>query len=247
MGLISKTLLIIASFIFFVVLILGGTFLTFSISLSYENVEKETAFIMDLIEDYDIHEILNIEEEISEQQIIEEIYYADYDCDYWDCIGKTEIPLFLISEKSKNYWNNLFIYISLISIALAAILFFLISRKQNFPTLIGILFIFSSFPLWGLQKMISFFPQNIFSNFAFIFFNQSGFVIILLILIGVLFLAIGAILKLFGTGFKIYEFFSRFNVKLFKKKNKLPEKSSEKKEQNEKETNPREDKPKKEK
>ena len=53
--------------------------------------------------------------------LIEQVYYEDYDCEFWDCIGKTSSPLFLISEKAKNYWNSKFYLALMASVVLAAL------------------------------------------------------------------------------------------------------------------------------
>ena len=35
---------------------------------------------------------------------IEQIYYANYECEFWDCVKKSEIPYVLISDKERLYW-----------------------------------------------------------------------------------------------------------------------------------------------
>src|SRR3989344_9484351 len=51
---------------------------------------------------------LIVENEIN--RFVEETYYKDYNCNFWNCFKETEIPFFLVSEKAKNYWNEKFYF-----------------------------------------------------------------------------------------------------------------------------------------
>ena len=35
--------------------------------------------------------------------LVDEVYYEEYDCGFWDCFGKTGSPFFLVSAKAKDY------------------------------------------------------------------------------------------------------------------------------------------------
>ncbi len=55
--------------------------------------------------------IANGTEAILDYQIdllIEENYYAEYDCKFWDFFKKTGSPLFLVSQHAKDHWSSKF-------------------------------------------------------------------------------------------------------------------------------------------
>ncbi len=154
---------------------------------------------------------------------VDEYYYAEDDCGFWDCFEEGEVPLFLISEKAQNYWQNKFYFALLLSIALAILVFFLVEKKASFFLLTGGLMIVSSLPLIKLDKIASLFPDSggdmaqYISKIILIFFSQSPSVFIKILIIGGVFVIAGIVLKLFNIGFAISNFFSRFQKKGVKK------------------------------
>ncbi len=154
MGVIRGGLLIVVSVILFVIVLLGSTFYVLSLSLEYDNVQKEfcdvaknlTESRFNLIEEnfnftIEMERAKDFMREHCQNEtsyvfasggytfvlpcslleydnqspqafidagidsIIYNIYYYNYNCDFWDCFKKTKLPLFLISEKAKNYWQ----------------------------------------------------------------------------------------------------------------------------------------------
>jgi len=159
---------------------------------------------------------------------VENIYYKEYDCDFWNCLGEQELPLFLISEKAKNYWQTKFCYVFLISLILIVLMFIFISSKTNLPLVIGSLLIVSSLPFMKLKSIISYFSDNnLFELFA-IFFSKSYFVFLIVLVIGIIILGLGILLKFFGIGFKINNLIQKFSKKSnIISKEKLPVKIAE--------------------
>ena len=147
--------------------------------------------------------------------LVDKYYYAEYNCNFWDCFSEGDVPLFLISEKAQVYWQAKFYFALLLSVALAALVFLLVEKKTNFFFLVGGLTILSSLPLIKLDKIAFLFPDssegvgNYFSKIIVIFFNQSQSVFIKAVIIGSVFVIIGIILKVFHAGFIISNFFSR--------------------------------------
>ncbi|MBA7707240.1 hypothetical protein ES703_116109 [subsurface metagenome] len=166
MGAIRGVLLVFVSVLLFLVLLVGNTFLTLSLSLNYNNVKPELVstigiFVGDgmsfIIEETVGKKVESIEDDLSDEinknleimeeycqnnsdyvfsyegntfvipcsvvsqgseaiieegitNIVDDFYYAEYNCGFWDCFEKTGSPFFLISQKAKNYWNSKFYF-----------------------------------------------------------------------------------------------------------------------------------------
>lgn len=159
-----------------------------------------------------------INETISD--ITEGVYYDEYNCKFLNCIQESDIPLVLLSEKSKDYWQEKFYYTLLISVILLIPAFLFIEKKSGLPILAGSLIIIASLPLLGIEKLLSYLPENAVLSILEIFFTQSGSVFTKMIIIGILVLVIGIIFKLFKVGFKIREFFDKIKNSKGKDKKK---------------------------
>ncbi len=146
------------------------------------------------------------------RDFVDDIYYRDYDCGFIDCFNNGEdIPYFLISENTKNYFENKFYFILSLLFVMAVIMFFLIENKTNFPILLGSLLIVSSFPFMKLNNLISFFAEKSFLNFFTFLFTESYSVAIKVLIFGVFLLLLGIVLKFFKIGFWVSDFISRFS------------------------------------
>ncbi len=152
---------------------------------------------------------------------IEEIYYEDYDCGFWDCFEKTGSPSFLISEKAHNYWNNKFYLMLLISVALVGLMFFLVEKKSNTFILSGALLIVSSLPFMKLDSVLSLFSDNSLLGLLAVFFAQSYTVFLIMLISGVLVLIVGIVMKFFGVGFTISNLFKGKGKEVSKKDKKI--------------------------
>lgn len=126
-------------------------------------------------------------------QIAEDIYYRNYNCNFWDCFSKEPL-FFLFSEKAQNYWMINF-YISLaILICLAVIAFFLVEKKSNLFLVLGIFLIVLSFPFWNLNWILSFFEGDYIQFFT-IFFVESKTIFVFSLFFGLAFLGLSLAFK----------------------------------------------------
>ncbi len=138
---------------------------------------------------------------------IEGVYYDSYDCDYWDCFEKEETPLFLISEKSHDYWQSKMWIMFFVSFFLVVLAFFLVKEKQNFPIVLGGVLIVSVLPLLGIEKLVS----GLFGSFAVFFtsiLTNINMIFVANLVIGLILIALGIILKVIGIE-RIKKMFSR--------------------------------------
>lgn len=171
--------------------------------------------------------------EDSVKGLVYNIYYADYDCNFFDCMEESTIPFFLISERAHNYWNNKFYLALMASFILLILTFFLIEKKTNLPILVGSFMIISSLPFIKLDYILSIFSDKSFVKILDIFFSQAYPVSLRILILGIIVLIIGIIMKFFKIGFFISNLVSKFkkgdNKKLVvKKKEKQPKKNAQK-------------------
>lgn len=155
-------------------------------------------------------------------KFVYEQYNKEYACDYWQCFKAGEIPFFIVSQHSADYWNKQFYFSILISVALFGLMFLFIEKKTNLPLVAGSLIILSSLLFakleaitkWAINALLTLpiSPEDYLKFFTLIF-TQSSRVFIIMLIIGLIVLAIGIIMKFFAIGFKINEFFSKFKSK----------------------------------
>ncbi len=131
------------------------------------------------------------------ENIIEQIYYDDYDCNFWDCFETTELPLFLVSEKAKNYWQEKFYLTLIVFVVLVVLIFFLTGNKQNTPVIVGSLLVLSSLPLLKLEKIIgSVVKDSSYLSFVGVFFSKINTVFWIVFIVGLIILGAGISLRL---------------------------------------------------
>ena len=153
------------------------------------------------------------------ENIIEQIYYDNYNCKFWNCFKVTKLPFFLISEKAKNYWQEKFYFTLIIFGILAVLILFLTKHKQNTPIIVGSLLVISSLPLLKLEKIIGSIAGDSYLLFIGIFFNKIGSVFWIVFIVGLIFILAGIALKLLSLDF-IKEIFSRKSIQKPSKKNR---------------------------
>ena len=83
-----------------------------------------------------------------------EQYYKEYNCDFWNCFDGETLPLFAVSQHSKDYWQGKFYLSLIVSLALAGLMFLLIEKKTNLPIVAGSLVILSSLLFAKLEFLL---------------------------------------------------------------------------------------------
>ncbi|MFH1431019.1 MAG: hypothetical protein ABIG37_00940 [Nanoarchaeota archaeon] len=149
----------------------------------------------------------------SVNSFVEDSYYKNYDCDFFNCFEDTENSFFFVSEQAKNYWKSKFHFVLVISLFLIALMFFLIQGKKNLPIVAGVLLILASLPFMKINWVMSFFSNNQFLQFFTISFSKSFNVFLISLSVGIILILLGFVLKLFGIGFQISNFFNKFSKK----------------------------------
>jgi len=153
---------------------------------------------------------------------VENIYFKEYSCGYWECFATEKLPFFLVSQFSKDYWRSMFYY-SLFSLLIFLGLGFLfVEDKSNFFVLFGALFFVESFIFYKIEFAISLvsglilgvvgvagvLDVSFLSEILMVFFSGTWKVFLIFFLLGILLLFVGIFLKFVFAGKKIGDIFS---------------------------------------
>ncbi len=154
------------------------------------------------------------------RDLVKSVYYAKYECNFLDCPNKSQLPLFLISEKAHDFWENKFYLSLIISFVLFILVFLLVEKKTNALILSGSLLIVSAVPFIKLDYLLSLFSDKIIFKFLGVFFSQAYYVSIKTLVIGIGLLVLGIVLDIFKVGFFISNLISKSKEKTSKKTKK---------------------------
>jgi len=130
--------------------------------------------------------------------LVEKKYYQEYNCSFWECSYTP--PYHFVSAKAQSYWNGWFYTSLILSLIFAAMLFFLVENKHNFPFVIGGLVIISVLPFAKVSWLLSLLGHWEFLQFFALFFSKSYNVFVTMLIIGIVSLGIGVVLKFLGIG-----------------------------------------------
>ena len=128
--------------------------------------------------------------------LVKEIYYQEYDCNFWDCFQKTERPFFLVSEKAQNYWSSKFYFALIVSIILIGLMFLLIENRLNLLIVVGSLLTIASIPFMKFNWALAFISNEFISQFFTIFFIKSYTVFLTNLIFGIIILGAGITLRI---------------------------------------------------
>src|SRR3989344_3772275 len=204
MGFFRGSSLFILSILLLLSFFAAGSFLIVSTSLKYENVQKELGPVIQELSKGLNDENRALFNETAVRELLQDSYYKNYDCDFWDCFASEQSPFFLVSQKARDYWKEKFYYSLLISLFLIALIFFLAQNKLNWPILVGSILILSAIPLLKIKGLISLFiPGEIsaLSTFLNIFFSKAMMVFWISFILGLVLIGIGLGLKFSNADF----------------------------------------------
>lgn len=160
----------------------------------------------------------------SVNEIVNNIYYKDYNCSFFECIKNEGQPYVLISEKSMDYFKSNYNLILIFMIILFVLLFVFVESKGTAFIISGVLIVFASLPFRKFDWILSFLPDGNVSEFFLAFFTKSYNVFVVMTIIGVSLFILGISFHFFGWGIKISEFLRKhFNKKLDEAENKKGE------------------------
>ena len=111
--------------------------------------------------------------------------------------------------KLKNSVHSYFYIAWVVALVLFVLVFFLVEAKSNSFIIAGSLLAISSLPLIKIEQFLSLIPFE-FGEFLIVFFSEANTVFLISFITGLVVLIIGVVMKFFGIGFKIFEFFNKF-------------------------------------
>lgn len=236
MGFIRGFLLVIVCIVLFVTLLLANIFLTFTLSLSAENVKANIGpMVSDVVNSQtELSNVINEKLPLARQYcenysdyifsyngnefqvpcdiisavesnadsiiqqsvsgLVDQIYYQEYNCNFWSCLSETGQPFFLVSKMAHDYWEKQFYTALLVIIILFVLGFLLVVNKPNILIISGILVLASS-SIFRVVGKVAMSLNEEFSEYAILFFFKSYYVFIIGLLVGVILLGFGISLK----------------------------------------------------
>jgi len=157
--------------------------------------------------------------------VVYDIYYKEYDCNFWKCFSKTGLPFFLVSEKARDYWKSKLYFSLLASLILIILIFLLVEQKQNTPIIVGVLLVLSAFPLLKLKDLLYFLAGK-FSSLINLFLSSTRTVFLFSLILGMFLVGAGIALRLLGRE-SIKKKFSKKDVEEIVKKEISKEKQAQ--------------------
>ncbi len=159
---------------------------------------------------------------------VENTYYKEYTCEFTSCFSEEGTPLFLISEKTKNYFENRFLTFLIFSLVLIGLIFLFVKNKTNGFLVTGIILIVASLPFMKLGGFLSSF-EGVTFVFLKIFFSNSHAIFIKMLVLGIILTALGIFLKFFFKNsikkeFSLNEVRSMVKKEVGSQKKKVPQK-----------------------
>ena len=129
--------------------------------------------------------------------IFDQVYYSEYNCEFWQCVKDSQTLFVLVSEKAMNYWKGKFaILLGLSFIVFASI--FLISRSRATTLIVtGVLIVIAVLPFRKLNWALNLVPQKLSGIFS-VFFTKAHSVFVIMLVIGIVLIAFGIVSKMFG-------------------------------------------------
>ena len=136
---------------------------------------------------------------------VKEIYYKDYDCDFWSCMSESQYPTFLVSEKARDYWMGKFALSFFILLALLVLMYFLVEDKTNSFVIGGSLLVVGALPFLALNNILAPFFEKIYLDMFAAFFSSAHSVFIISLVIGLILLGLGIVFKTTRWGNNFYQ------------------------------------------
>ena len=152
--------------------------------------------------------------------VVDDIYYDEYDCSFFDCLTETEQPFFLISYKAREYWKGNFYIALVVSLVLIVLMFFFLEHKMNLPIILGSLLILASLPLLKIQGLVGSIVGDSYLSFLGLFFSKAGGIFWLFFIPGLILVGLGITLRFVNPDF-LKTRFSRKDVKRIVKKSSV--------------------------
>lgn len=132
---------------------------------------------------------------------IEQIYYANYECEFWECVKTSEIPFVLISDKARVYWAGNGFLLAVMSLVLFGLIFLVAEKRPSKFISVGILLAFCSLPFKNMDWILKLVPAQVAPLFS-LFSQKAHFVFVIMLIVSVVFILLGIVALIFGWKMK---------------------------------------------
>ncbi len=139
-----------------------------------------------------------------QDNFIEQIYYANYDCEFWECVKDSEVPFVLISDKARVYWAGKAVLLAIMSLVLFGLIFLVAEKRPSKFISFGILLAFCSLPFKNMDWILKIVPAQVAPLFS-LFSQKAHGVFIVMLIISIIFALIGIVALIFGWKMKFKE------------------------------------------
>ncbi|HOF44440.1 MAG TPA: hypothetical protein PKW70_03540 [Candidatus Pacearchaeota archaeon] len=139
-----------------------------------------------------------------QNNFIEQIYYADYDCKFWECVKESEVPFVLISDKARVYWAGKAILLAVMSLVLFGLIFLVAENRPSKFISFGILLALCSLPFKNMNWISKIVPAQVAPLFS-LFSQKAHTVFVIMLIISIILALIGIVALIFGWKMKFKE------------------------------------------
>lgn len=132
---------------------------------------------------------------------IDEIYYSNYDCEFWECVKESDIPFVLISDKARVYWASRAVLLAAMSFILFLLIVLVSNKRPSKFISTGVLLALCSLPFKNIDWVAKIVPAQVAPLFLLLSQKaHSTFMIMLFISAGLV--LIGIVALIFGWNMK---------------------------------------------
>ncbi|MBP6857093.1 MAG: hypothetical protein BWY36_00590 [Candidatus Diapherotrites archaeon ADurb.Bin253] len=139
-----------------------------------------------------------------QNNFIEQIYYADYNCKFWECVKESEVPFVLISDKARVYWAGKAILLAIMSLVLFGLIFLVAENRPSKFISFGILLALCSLPFKNMNWILKIVPAQVAPLFS-LFSQKAHTVFVIMLIISIILALIGIVALIFGWKMKFKE------------------------------------------
>jgi hypothetical protein len=139
-----------------------------------------------------------------QNNFIEQIYYADYNCKFWECVKESEVPFVLISDKARVYWAGKAILLAIMSLVLFGLIFLVAENRPSKFISFGILLALCSLPFKNMNWISKIVPAQVAPLFS-LFSQKAHTVFVIMLIISIILALIGIVALIFGWKMKFKE------------------------------------------
>lgn len=132
---------------------------------------------------------------------VEQIYYADYNCEFWECVKTSKIPFVLLSDKARVYWAGNGFLLAVMSLVLFGLIFLVAEKRPSKFISVGILLALCSLPFKNMYWILKLVPAQVAPLFSLLS-QKAHAVFIVMLIVSIVLILFGIVALIFGWKMK---------------------------------------------